>query len=307
MNLKQKQTIINSIMINEIRENNLDTKFYSCCRINYYNSDFFKKIQKDKKNNRIVKLGNLIIPLISGGFHAEHNNERDIIVFLDKIDIVPGFSLPLVSLLKTTYHELYHALQNKELNSTPTDMSYDLFASQCDMFICSNESIDFLKYYFTRSGHDTQMFEILANLHGVKKTEEYSQNNNIKISFLEQMKLDKQKQKYQYQYQNYDLTKRLNLIIDNYDKYIKNDEFNKTIFELFLNENGTVKDINTIFSNENVLDMDPKILLAFIKTNAIKKAISETTLIEKTSYFLNELLTNGSTQLFQESENKKTI
>ena len=82
MNLKQKQTIINSIMINEIRENNLDTKFYSCCRINYYNSDFFKKIQKDKKNNRIVKLGNLIIPLISGGFHAEHNNERDIIVFL---------------------------------------------------------------------------------------------------------------------------------------------------------------------------------------------------------------------------------
>ncbi len=307
MNLKQKQTIINSIMINEIRENNLDTKFYSCCRINYYNSDFFKKIQKDKKNNRIVKLGNLIIPLISGGFHAKHNDETDIIVFLDKIDIVPGFSLPLISLLKVTYHELYHALQDKELNSTSTDISYNLFASQCDMFICSNESINFLKYYFTRSGHDAQMFEILANLHGAKKTEEYLQNNNIKINFLEKLKLERKKKKHQYQYQNYDLTKRLNLIIDNYDKCIKNDKFNKTIFELFLNEDGTVKDINTIFSNENILNIDPKILLAFIKTNAIKKAISETTLIEKTSHILNQLLTNGSIELLQESENKKII
>lgn len=305
MDLKQKQTIINSIMINEIRENNLDTRFYSCCRINYYNSDFFNKIKKD--NNRIVKLVYLINPLISSGFHAKHNGETDIIVFLDKIDIVPGLSLPLVSLLKTTYHELYHALQSKELNSLSIDISYDLFASQCDMFICSNESTNFLKYYFTNSGHDSQMFEILANLHGVKKTEKYLQNKNIKINFLEKMKLDRQKQKYQYQYQNYNLTKRINLIIDNYDKCIKIDKFNKTIFELFLNENGTVKDINIIFSNENILKLNPKILLAFIKADAIKKAISETTLIGQTSLVLNELLTNGSTELLQESENKKTI
>ena len=305
MTLKQTQTIINSIMMQEIKKNELNTDFYSCCRIKYYNSNFFKQSIKNKEVDKTTKFRNLILPLKSGGFYSSKNNE--IIVFLDKKDMIPGQVLPLAKLLEVTYHELYHAIQTKELDIPSKNMSYDLFASQCDIFICGIQTDNLLKYYFSKEGHDAQMFVILANLHGAIKTEEYLENNKIKINEADKKRIETKKQINQELYQNYNLTKRLNVIIDNYNECIKYDNFNTTIFDLFINKDGSVKDINISFSNGNVLNLDPKILLAFIKTNAIKKAISETTLTEETSLFFSKLLTNNSISASQELENVKVI
>lgn len=299
MNLEKKKEIISTIMKSEIEQNNLNISSYCFGRINFFNTSYFKKKLKSSNPYKIIQL--ISLPLFNGVFRPK---SKELIVFYNDVS-TPLFNDSIIRFLKTTYHELYHALD--DTIDKAKNISYENFANQCDRFIISHSPIEMLKYVMTPQGHDSFMFEILANLYAIDKTEEYIKNNNIQCSDNEITKFNKLKNKYHTQYQNYNLTKRLNIIISEYKSCLNCKDFNKDLFELFLNENGTVKDINIIFSNETVLNLDPKILLAFIKTNTIKKAISETTLTEKTSHILNELLTNGSTELLQESENKKTI
>lgn len=301
MIVKQKKDIIDSILKKEIEENNLDIKYYSLYRINYYNSDSFKSEQK-KLINKIDKKLNIIFPFKA---NARFDNVRnEIIIFLDKICIIPGISRSLISLLKTAYHELFHAIQQKEMKNL-TNISYDLFASICDDIILVHPKFNNLNNYDNPEYHDSLMAEILANLYGVKKTKEYLKNNNIVCKPYEIEQLEEESNLYKSQYINYDLTKRLNLIISEYKKGIKIGFLKKAIFELFLNDDASVKNINIIFSNNKVLELDPKILIALIKTDVLKKAINETALTEETSYIINELLTKGSIALPQKLENKK--
>lgn len=307
MTLEQKEAIINSIMMNEIKDNNLDINFYSCTRIQYFNSSFLRRIINNNNASTKLKLMKILAPLNSSGFFYSQDEERDIIIFLDKLSTIPGFSLPISRLLKNTYHELYHALQHKELNTPQENISFDLFASKCDIFLCSCQDSDFLKYYFSQETHDSQMFEILANLYGAKKTEEYLLGNNIPLTTKEIEQFNKQKEKYQQQYQNYDLTSRLNIILENYKKCIESKNFDKSIFELFVNDDGTLKDLNSVFSNEMVLNLDPRILIAFLKTDLIKNNIAQAELSDETTYKINELLSGGSVTTLEETENSKTI
>lgn len=306
MNIKQKQTIINSIMQGEVEKYNLDINCYSCCKIKYHNSNFFKKLFSDKKTSTIVKFKKTLRYLKSSAFFHNNNesNEKTIMVFLDNFLTQKS----ITQLMKNTYHELYHAMQDNELNKNQKNITFDLFASKCDMLICSTQSGNSLKYYFSQQFHDSQMFEILANIHGVKKTLEHLQNNQeFEVSASEIEKLKQLLNTHENQYKKYDLTKRLDYIIINYEKLKSNENFDNTIFKLFINEDGTIKNINEIFSNTETLALDPRILISFLRTNAIKNNISQNSMTDETSYIISELLTTGTIPTLSNSTNTKTM
>lgn len=299
MTLEKKQSIINSIMQKEISGNNLSISGYSFGRIGYFNSKYFKNKLKTSKIMEILMLA--LLPQVNG---VSRKKAKEIIVFFNDVS-TPLFNDSIIRLLKTTYHELYHAID--DTREKETQITYNNFANDCDRFIIKHSPLEICKYLLTPSGHDSFMFEILANIHGINKTEQYIKENNIQCNSYELRKFAQLKNKYQLQYQNYNLTKRLDLIISEYKTCIKCKDFDKTVFELFINENGIIKDINTVFMDDNVLNLDCKILAAFINCKKIKEAIKNTQLTEHTSFVLNEILTKGSITTEEGNINNKTI
>ena len=109
----------------------------------------------------------VLLPQFNG---VSRKKSKEIIVFFNDIS-TPLFNDSIIRLLKTTYHELYHAID--DTREKETQITYNDFASDCDRFIINHSPLDQLKYILTPNGHDSFMFEILANIHGINKTEQY--------------------------------------------------------------------------------------------------------------------------------------
>ena len=287
MNKKEQRKLLYKIMEKEIIENELNIMPYCFGSIRYYNSKYFKNnIKKGLKLSNGNKIFDILFkPFISRGVYDFH--DREIVVFYDKIPIYDN----IIYSLQTIFHELFHGIdENGKANMLD---EYTKFADECDKFIIDTAPyIEIIKYTTNNKIHDSYMFEILANIYGVVKTYKYIKDNNIKCNKFEIETLNKLKEKYYKQYLNYDLSKSLNTIIEDYKNNLKYEDFDSTIFEFFLTDKGIVKDINAIFSNEEVLKLDPRILVAFIKTDKIREAIKNTKLNEKTINILENLLNN---------------
>lgn len=285
MNKKEQRKLLYKIMEKEIIENELNIMPYCFGSIRYYNSKYFKNnIKKSLKLSSTAKLLDALFkPFISRGVFDYQ--DKEIVVFYDKIPIYEN----IIYNLQTVFHEIFHGIdENGKANMLD---EYTKFADECDKFIIDTAPyIEIIKYTTNNKIHDSYMFEILANLYGVIRTYKYIKDNNIKCSEFEIKTLNKLKEKYYKQYLNYDLSKSLNTIIEDYKNNLKYEDFDSTIFEFFLTDKGIVKDINAIFSNEKVLKLDPRILVAFIKTDKVSEAIENTNLNEKTIGIIEQLL-----------------
>lgn len=289
MNKKEKRKFIYKILEKEIIENDLNVVPYCFGSISYYNSKYFKNnIKKNLKLSRTSDLlDTLFKPFCSRGSYDFE--KKEIIIFCDNIPFYDN----IISTLQTIFHELFHSL-DEEGKATIFD-EYTTFANKCDKFIIDTASyIDVIKYMCSSKVHDSYMFEILANLYGISKTEKYIRDNNISCSKYELKKLHELKKIYCKYYCNYDLTKSLNIIINKYKNNIQYIDFDKTIFEYFLTDEGKIKDINSFFSSKKITNLDSKILLAFIRCDKIKKAIENTNLNKKAIDIIEDLLGNDN-------------
>lgn len=268
-----------NILEKEIKNLNLEIKPFIFGRLSYFNEKHFKDefkynlmiiddlynySLKEKINSFINVLKILSFPVQANGVYR--NQKKSLIVFANDIGH-PILKNNIVQLLKTTYHELYHAIYFNTKQKGFKFNDFNSFACDLEQFLMKHNIGTPLRYLYN---HDSFMFEILANIYGVKKTEEYiSQNPNAHNYDLK--KLKKIKQKYDRQYDNYNLSKILDDIIKNYKSALKCKDFDKSFFEIFLNEDGTFKNLNSSFLNEKINQIDKRIIDAFLNTNSFLK------------------------------------
>lgn len=236
-----------------------------------------------------------ISPLLCSGYY-----DNDIIViFLD--DYPFAFLNPYISFVNcvsTIYHESYHAMDYARAKEHKRTNEYNNFASDVDKVLKCYFPLA-IKYLVSTKGHDSFMFEILANLYSVKRVEELIQYIEITpysniINNNDYKKLKYWKEKYSRQYENYDLSERLNIIIKQYKKFRAEKHFEKyidwSIFEIFMNEDGTLKNVKEILLNERFYELDQKIVISFFKTKSFVCEIEKNMALKEEQLLLAEIL-----------------
>lgn len=267
-----------SILSEEIDKHNLNIKSYSFGRLSYYNSSYFKEglnrlINTRGENGlRLTSLycKVLLSPIMNTGYFS-YDDDTLVIFLNDIVDI--NFSNDIVDLLRNVYHELYHAIDHRNIDDGYYEINYNVFASSIDHFLRDHYVGHFLKYKFTRKGYDSCMFEILADIYATKKVDEFIKANPDMYDY-NVSKLNKYKQKCYDRYIAYDLTKRLDFIIKNYNDIKKCSDFDDSIFKLFLDENGHFKSLEELNLDERIKALDFKIVNAFMNTNAFRNGSS---------------------------------
>lgn len=276
MEYYEAKFLCQNLLERETRNLELKTKTYTFGKLSYYNENYFKealsknvKIVMDreeksipKKISRILNTFQMFIfPFYAGG--AYHKQENSLIVFIDDVGI-PILKNEPVSLLKRVYHELYHAFYNKnKKEGFPLD-DFHSFACNLEYFMMSCHTETFMRYLYS---HNSFLFEILADKYAVERTQEYiTQNPNAYNYNLR--KLARMRKKSDNQYNNYDLSKLLDTIIRDYPEASKIEGFDNHLFEIFLNEDGTFKDITESLTDERLATIDKRILFSFFNTKS---------------------------------------
>lgn len=303
MKYEEMKNICQNILNEEIQNNNLKTTSYVFSKLTYYNSDYFKKrfmhsLSLTKRDNSIIK--NKIVTVIEGikNFHKTlddimipfyynayyHDIDNTIVIFINTYEKVPfpiniyakflfGQKTKITNLLVATYHEIYHAIDWNKSNGFDIS-NYNQFA--CDIErITQNMASSWLEYEYNQQKyhqdvnyHNSFMYEILANQYAVMKTKEFIMKNPTVYDYNLDY-LNKLEQKCNEQYNNYNLSKNLDIIIANYNMLLKEiPNFDKRLFEIFLNDNGTFKNIKTCLLDERLASVDKRILTSFYNTEA---------------------------------------
>lgn len=271
MKYLEAKALCDNVLKDEISKHNLDIESYSFGRLSYYNSTYFKEnIKKMNKLSLSLVYRFFAGPLINTGYFAY--TDDTLVVFLNNI-IGIDFSCSAVDILRTSYHEIYHAIDHRNIRKGYYDLNYNIFASSIDRFLRDHYIGHFLKYKFTRKGHDTCMFEILADVYAVKEAEEFIKRNPHSYKY-EYFKLERYKHRCYKNYMNYDLSKRLDFIIKNYIHIKKCSDFDDSVFSIFLNADGTIKSLNVIRDDKRINDIDKKIISAFLNTKAFNNQFS---------------------------------
>lgn len=280
MRYLEAKSFFQDLLEKECRKNNLDISIFSTGRLSYFNSEFFKK--EIKRNLNLIRSKNSIINLLRGTIDSIHllilpmyangnfnTKSNSLIVFLNDVGS-PILNNDITRLLYTTYHELHHALYYKQKKEKFDTGNFERFACDLESFLLRHSPEVNAKYYFQ---HDNFMLEILASQYGIIKAEEYiAENPNTHHYNID--KLNRLKKHFQKKRKNYDLSYYLEIIIQSYSDCLRIKGFDKSLFELFLNDNGSFKDIANI-SNEQLQQINPKIISEFTKTLSFQKAIRE--------------------------------
>ena len=228
---KSRIEIVKSILAEEIQKNNLNVDFAVPCRITYYGKQILNRLK-----NKSLKFSN--IKSIFGEMIKWNGlcSSKEIVVFSD--ESIAYFCEPrsLVQMIYVAYHELYHAMQDKQIKDKDYPISYNLFASVCDKIFISTICNE--QYVGSTEFHNARMHEILADLYAINKTREYLQKNNMYDSSAEAF-LKRQEEYCKNRYENYDLTGTLNLmlnkILEEYPQSFLNDmeilKFKKTTIQ----------------------------------------------------------------------------
>lgn len=296
MRYEDIKKICDIILRKEISDNKLNVNGYSFGRIRYYNSEFFRnKMKYSFKTSLFDFYFCFISPLCCNGYY-----DSDIVViFLD--DYPFAFLNPYISFINgvsTIYHESYHAIDYARAKAHERTNEYNNFASDVDKVLKCYFPFA-IKYLASKKIHDSFMFEILANLYSVKRVEELIQYIEITpysniINNNDYKKLQHQKEKYSRQYENYDLSERLDIMIRQYKKFRAEKSFEKyidwSIFEIFMNEDGTFKNVKDIVLNDRFYELDQKIIISFFKTKSFVDEIEKNMPSKEEQLLLDEIL-----------------
>ena len=300
MNFYEAKFLCEYILQKEIKNNGLDVKPYAFGVISYYNQEYFKSKLKlhsfvikhpdfslvDKISSFINLTKYSLMPNYKGAYIG---NDKSIVVFIDNLIVLPKLKINIIDLLKTTYHEIYHAIDFKNKTESFNFNNYDKFACDLERFLSKHYTAMPFRYLFN---HDSFMIEILANKYGIERTIEFI-NNNPNAYNYDIARLEKLKKKYNNQYNNYNLSKNLDIIIKNYKAAKKSKGFDNSVFEIFLNEDGSFKSLNDII-------LDSRIFYAFLNTSSYRKSLNVFELSKEAIYVLNQAL-NYNINLMQQT------
>ena len=295
MKIDYLNEVATNILNEEIKENNLDTTFYV---LTLQEFDKYREIYGYDENEK-------------DSFYDESNN----IVYIILDDIYKNKTTDLFNLIMSCYHEIRHVIQTKFAKTT-----YEGFLN----FIDNVNSKNNFDYDISHNGYS---FEIGANLYGIGKTKEYMLNN-----FPSEYELAFEKIKWiekicKSEYLVFNASSRFNMFIINLKKYMKQGlvrwkEQPKKVdhdliildeFSLFLNYDGTLKNINEITSNKNFKKFDKKIIYAIFSSNSFldsininRLSLSELALVEKSINYtslLNQKQVKWRKELFDSKKN----
>lgn len=289
MEYYKAKNLIQKLLEEECKKEKIDISVFSLGRLSYFNSSYFKSaIKKDLKlicskkamGKQIASFSEalilLMLPLHSGGFY--NYKDQSLVVFLNDVGI-PIISNNILMLLYTAYHELYHAIYHAHKKSFFDSSNFNQFACNLEDFLQEHCLEINVKYLFQ---HDSFMSEILASQYGIAKTGEYI-NNHPNEHFYNIQKLNRLKKRFQKKYQNYNLSLFLEIIIQAYPDCLKIEDFDKSFFSLFLNDDGTFKDINSLTSSQ-FQHIDPRIINAFLNTPSFLRAQKNQTFVEEENH-----------------------
>lgn len=201
-----------------------------------------------------------------------------------------------MSLARTCYHETRHAIQ---MNYNP--YSFDGFMNGID-------NISYIDYLLS---HDSRLFEIDANLFGIKKAKEYILKNYPDYYEENKDEIELREQIYKLEYLTYDasshidasvsLVKTINLLgLNNNSKEkinsIENQkiqsyfEHSKPAIEIFFDENLNFRNISEILQNDIYHKLDKKVIYAVFSSKSFLKSINISNLSEEELKIIRESL-----------------
>lgn len=216
-------------VIKEEEHINKEINIFTITTVEYYLNKFFNR--KFKLNGTIYHSN----PFNSEGFFGNRN--KDLVVFINNGKTKKN----LVSIIDTFYHELEHYKQLK-LDLT----NYQDFVIYMEKIIKKYNKLDY------KVNHDQYMYEIKANLSGVKQA--YSFINTHQLIGIDLQKdseyLKTLEYIYKYDYCNYNYYDTLEKFIRIYKEHQDTIEL-PDYFKLFLNEDGSYKSINEILNNKS--------------------------------------------------------
>ena len=241
--------------------------------------EYFKNNLQGKNLNLSDSLSMLIIGLNAIGV-ADCEN-RKICIFKESQGIYKHFKKSLKYRLNkaiisfTTFHEIRHILQNER---------EDLFQDY-DLFCIKYLSIMNNKYLLNTDFHDSQYFEIDANIYGASETKKLFQNDNQVSKYIDGILSDHLYEEYTYNFE-YFFNKFLKTIKYGFEEGYYNDN---TQISNYWNQDGSFKNLTQLMKSNELLK-DSKLTTKIVTSNAFLSTINTNNLQPLELEFLNDQL-----------------
>lgn len=284
--------IVNEIITEEKKENNIKFDFVQTYVVEYYKDVILRNIKNGInliKGNTTFNINDLKNDLNIGITKAFYNQESNIIVlFKDKHKKDDEFD-KLIDILISTYHEIRHVIQENRLNTPEENFIFDI--EFLAMF--NNENI--LKSYNNNAYfHKSFLFEIDADIYGITKTKEYIEKNNITTFTKEDFEKKKNSTVHRYISYNFDyfLESALNSVKNKniVDVHNKDKTDIVSILQLFFNDKGMFKNLDEIINDKRLLTVDVNITKLLLSSNLFLENIDIDNLSDKAKYILSGVL-----------------
>lgn len=260
-NYNKVKEICNDILKKASNKYNIDINAYIVGSIEFYKTDFYKNNLK-LCNSIIDKIVLSTIPYNTVGLYE--SRDKSLVIYIHKYKFMPSNNITKV--LFVLYHELFHSIQNKELDNKDYNWNnyYD-FICQLERFAKKNIYSEIRRY---DKEHDSFMFETLADIFGMINTKKYLEQNNIKP---DNRFIDKIDDNINNRMNDYDQTYLIDIIIKEY-KFIKNNrDFKTHNFDIFLTKEGVPKDKEEILKDKRINKIDKTIVEAFFNSKSFNK------------------------------------
>ena len=216
LSLRDMKIIAHEIISEELESNGLNVNIMPYTFVEYSGSNTLKNPTILEKASKW-----LLAKRANGYFDTSKNN---VVIFLDHFKKIKNVDNKLISLARTCYHETRHVIQ---MNYSP--YSFDGFMNGID-------NVNYADYIIS---HDSRLFEIDANLFGIKKAKEYILKNYPEYYEENKEEIELREQIYNLEYLTYDAPSHIDAAVSFYkkiyllgksEKVINSDELNKRFY-----------------------------------------------------------------------------
>lgn len=269
MNNKNTKKLVYQILKEEIKEHGIKIDIYVLNKI----ETIFKIIHtvsklESKTLNNIIESIKDEIYYNQKSLAGYNYSQKEISVFLDNIKKVKLINEEeyLWTLIRSTYHEYKHVIINEHLNiqiKTIEDFYYII-----GLLITPTED-------FCLEKHDDMYDEILANLYGVQKAEKYLKENPKYTKTYKKLKniIEVEKLLHEIHYQNHDIHTFINKLNCDVKEVFDKIDFSNlapecTIISILYNDDGSFKDLFTLFQDEKWHNLPKEAKLLIISSDA---------------------------------------
>ncbi len=255
LTIKELKQIVNEILDDEAKTNNLKVNAFPVTFIEYYTDFLFKG---KFSLQRVVNYASF--PFNSLGFHSNGN----IVILINSIKKIVKGDPPMVvfELLNVVYHELRHNFQKHYDNH-----SYEKFLSSLEEFLRLNKSGEF-NY---KSNHDDFSFEIGAHLYGIRRAKEYLINKYPEIYEEAKDYIDYMEEYYLLDYYMYDASNIFDLAIPIIREELKNGIISGNY--IYINSDGSFRSIRDMIDNSIFMNLDIRIRSAITSSRTFLKEL----------------------------------